>query len=202
MNTLAHQTQLMALLPEGTAWPRDHDGPLAQLMGGLAEEFARIDNRADAIAAEALPSAIKELIDEWEAEYGLTDNSHLTRSERHAAVVQKYQQYGSQSRQFLQAVATALGIDISITEYRESRFGGNFGNDFCGTDWAFVVQANITQGSIHSSAIGRLETALRQLLHAHKVLISYRSYSAQHPDGDLQVGNSSQLKIIPVATAA
>ncbi|MDO6805184.1 hypothetical protein Q4595_22220, partial [Wenyingzhuangia sp. 1_MG-2023] len=64
-----YQQQLLALLPSGAAWSRELDSTLGQLMGGIADEFARIDARSDAIAAESLPSQVSELIDEWEAEY-------------------------------------------------------------------------------------------------------------------------------------
>ncbi|MDP2607935.1 MULTISPECIES: putative phage tail protein [unclassified Oceanobacter] len=173
-----YQQQLLALLPSGAAWSRELDSTLGQLMGGIADEFARIDARSDAIAAESLPSQVSELIDEWEAEYGLPDDSTIaatTLADRRDAVIQKYQQYGSQSREFLAAMAAALGFEITITEYSETTFGGNFGGYFYGTDWAFVVQVNVHTINASSVSITRLERVLWRMIHAHKVLISNRS---------------------------
>ncbi|MFK4751431.1 putative phage tail protein [Oceanobacter antarcticus] len=173
-----YQRQLLALLPLGPAWPREPDSTLGKLMGGLAEEYARVDAMLDDIAAESLPSHITQLIDEWEAEYGLQDDSTdvaITLQDRRNAVVQKYQQYGSQSREFLIAMAAALGFEITITEYSETTFGGNFGGYFYGTDWAFVVQASVHVVNANAASVARLEQMLRRLIHVHKVLISNRS---------------------------
>ncbi len=173
-----YQNQLLTLLPLGAAWPRETDSDLGRLMGGLAEEYARVDALSEAIATESLPSQISELIDEWEAEYGLPDDSPDSATilqERRAAVIQKYQQYGSQSREFLKALAAALGCEVTITEYTETTFGGEFGGDFYGTDWAFVVQTNISTLNVTADAIKRLEQMLRRLIHAHKVVLSNRT---------------------------
>ena len=175
MSVTQYQTQLLALLPLGSAWPREPDSSLGKLMGGLAEEYARVDALSEAIATESLPSQVTQLIDEWEAEYGLPEGSTdvaTALQERRNAVVQKYQQYGSQSREFLIAMAAALGFDLTITEYTETTFGDEFGGDFYGTDWAFVVQTNIDALNTDSAAIDRLEQMLRRLIHAHKILIT------------------------------
>jgi len=174
MNTAEHyQAQLLSLLPVGKAWSQDSS--ISNLFGGMAEEFSRVDTQADAIATESLPSQVTQLIDEWEAEYGLPDDSTDSATalqERRNAVVQKYQQYGSQSREFLIAMSAALGFDLTIIEYTETTFGGEFGGDFYGTDWAFVVQANISTLNVDQASIDRLEQMLRRLIHAHKVLIT------------------------------
>jgi len=173
-----YQNQLLTLLPLGVAWPREPDCSLGRLMGGLAEEYARVDALSEAIATESLPSQVTQLIDEWEAEYGLPEGSSnvaTTLQERRNAVVQKYQQYGSQSREFLIAMSAALGFDLTITEYTETTFGGEFGGDFYGTDWAFVVQTNISALNVDQASIDRLEQMLRRLIHAHKVVLSNRT---------------------------
>jgi uncharacterized protein YmfQ (DUF2313 family) len=178
MNVTQYQTQLLALLPLGPAWPRDDTTPMAKLFGGLAEEFARVDAMFDDIVAESLPGQVTQLIDEWEAEYGLPEDSTdvaATLQERRNAVVQKYQLYGSQSREFLTAMSSALGFDVTITEYTETTFGGNFGGNFYGTDWAFVVQANVHVVNANAASVARLEQMLRRLIHAHKVLLSNRT---------------------------
>ncbi|WP_028294295.1 putative phage tail protein [Oceanobacter kriegii] len=178
MTVAAYQTQLLALLPLGAAWPRDDNTPIAQLFGGLAEEFARVDAMLDDIAAESLPSQVTQLINEWEAEYGLPDNGNTvatTLQARRTELIQKYQQYGSQSREFLIAMAAALGFDVAITEYQETTFGGEFGGDFVGLDWAFTAQIDIAELNRATDSINRLEQMLRRLIHAHKVVLSNRT---------------------------
>lgn len=178
MSAAQYQTQLLALLPQGSAWPREPESEIGLLMCGLAEEFARVDAMLDDIAAESLPSQVTQLIDEWEAEYGLPDDSTdvaTTLQDRRSAVVQKYQQYGSQSREFLIAMAAALGFEITITEYSETTFGGAFGDYYWGTDWAFVVQTNVHVVNANPASVARLEQMLRRLIHAHKVLLSNRT---------------------------
>ena len=188
MSVTQYQTQLLALLPRGSAWPREPDSSLGKLMGGLAEEYARADTLLDDIVAESLPSQVTQLIAEWEAEYGLPeDNTDVATAlqDRRNAVVQKYQQYGSQSREFLIAMAAALGFEITITEYTETTFGGEFGADFIGTDWAFAVQVNIDTLNTESAAIDRLEQMLRRLIHAHKVVLSNRTETNYLTVGDV-----------------
>ncbi len=187
MSVTQYQAQLLALLPRGSAWPPEPDGSMGRLMGGLAEEYARVDALLDEITAESLPSQVTQLIDEWETDYGLPEGSTdvATLQERRNAVVQKYQQYGSQSREFLIAMAAALGFEITITEYTETTFGDEFGGDFYGTDWAFVVQTNISTLNVDQASINRLEQMLRRLIHAHKVVLSNRTETNYLTVGDV-----------------
>lgn len=173
-NQLSYQQSLLALLPQGSAWLRDDDTALALLIKGLAEEFARIDARAQQLIDESLPSGVIELLERWEADYGLPDSCSSvvqTFDQRISALEQKYKLYGSQSRAFLVSLVDAYGLIANISEYKESVFGGDFGGYFWGTDWAFVVQFDIeipdTITDIDSTK-SILECSIARILHAHK----------------------------------
>lgn len=169
-----YHAALLALLPAGSAWPREPDSELSKLLKALAQEFARIDARANQLLAESLPSQTVELLAEWETDYALPDGCSTaaqTIEERRAALQQKYLQYGSQSREFLTELAAAMGISITITEYQHRRFGDNFGEVWRGQGWNFVVQVDATATEEQAALAAYLECALKRVLQAHKVLI-------------------------------
>ena len=181
-----YRDALIALLPQGDAWPTDADSELGLLLTGLAEEFARIDRRAGDLLNESHPSQTFELFDEWEAEYALPDTctSDPSFQERRFDLVQRYRQLGGQSRPFFIEMAAALGYTITITEYQERTFGMDHGTDYGGTDWNWVWQVNAAQTNYAERSMGdpfgeyyrewgneRLECALNRLLHAHRYLI-------------------------------
>lgn len=174
MNALmSYQKSLLALLPQGSAWSRD-DSAIVLLMLGLAEEFARIDARAQQLIDESLPSGVIDLLERWEADYGLPDSCSgvaQTFEQRKSALEQKYKLYGSESREFLISLVEAYNVPCEITEYKEAVFGGDFGGYFWGTGWAFVVQFDIeipdTITDIDSTK-SILECSIARILHSHK----------------------------------
>lgn len=182
-----HRDALMALFPKGQAWPTEPDSELGKLMHGVAEEFARIDARAEDLLRESHPSTAFELFEEWEQMHGLPDtcaSSDPTFQERRLALVQKYQMFGGQSREFFIAIAAALGFEITITEYRERSFGMDHGTLYGDTEWNWVWQVNAALTNYAERSMGepfgeyyrewgnqRLECVLNRLVHAHRYLI-------------------------------
>ena len=137
---------LLSLLPEGAVWTKDLDSELGKLMAGIAVEFARIEQRADDVINESLPSSTNELIDEWETQYSLPDcctaDENQTDEKRIMDVCQSYRMRGSQSNAFFIEAAAVLGEQITITEYQQFTFGMQFGNQFANDDWAYTWQVN------------------------------------------------------------
>lgn len=187
MSVEQYQAALLALLPKGDAWPTDLDSDMAKLMHGIAEEFARIDARAEDQLRESHPSSAAEMFEEWEHQYALplpciTDEQTMV--ERRAALVQAYQAHGGQSRAFFIAVAAALGFTITIDEFIPMHAGCLAGAPCNGEDWAFVFQVNapetttthFTAGtSVAGEALASwgnamLECAIKRLVHAHRVV--------------------------------
>jgi uncharacterized protein YmfQ (DUF2313 family) len=168
--------QLIALLPQGGAWPRDPDGPIYSLMVGLSQELQRIDDRAAQLLRESLPSEISDTLEHWETDLGLPEgcNPPDDIAQRLASVQQKHRMYGSQSRVFFKQLAEAFGVTTEISEYTESTFGGDFGGPFTGRDWVFVVELIINSLNTPEEQLTRVEQTVLRYLHAHKVLISQR----------------------------
>ncbi|MBJ7537156.1 YmfQ family protein [Marinomonas transparens] len=187
-----YQQTLLALLPQGSAWPRNPDSELGKLMAGLAEELARIDQRALEVLNESHPSQAYETFAEWEEEYGLPDpcsGANPSFQERLAALLQTYRMQGSQNREFFIEMASIMGYEITITEYQTSMYGERFGGLYGGEDWAFTWQINAASINFKTRHYGdpwgeayrtwsnqRLECVFNRLKQAHTHLIfSYQS---------------------------
>lgn len=188
VNSAEHyQEALLSLLPKGDAWPTDPDSDLAKLMRGIGEEFARIEARAQDVIKESHPSQTTEMFEEWEAMYGLPNacmGSESSLQEARATLIQKYQQYGGQSREFFIAMAAALGFTITITEFSDFWCGDEVGGAIGDEDWRFVWQINSDQLNERFMECGDsvgdplrtwgnhlLECVLGHLVHSHRKLI-------------------------------
>ena len=115
-------TALLALLPQGQAWPRDPGSTLDLTCRGLAHYWGDVDRRAaDLLEQESDPRKTIELLPDWERNWGLPDPCYqepLTITERQHALVQRMTIEGAQSRQFFIDVAASIGYTITISEYR------------------------------------------------------------------------------------
>lgn len=193
-----YRDALLALLPRGDAWSRDPDGELGKLMHGIAEEFARIDARAEDVLTESHPSTAFEMFEEWEAQYHLPDSCTVDPQfqQRVAALIQKYKMTGGQSRQFFEELAATLGYDVVISEYKERKFGGKHGERYGGTDWNFTWQVNALQANYQERSFGQpfgstyrtwgssgLECAFNRLVHSHRhIIYSYVPVTPEQVD--------------------
>jgi uncharacterized protein YmfQ (DUF2313 family) len=184
---------LQALLPRGPAWPRDADAELTKLLAALAEEFARIDGRAEALPWEANPQTTSELLADWERVAGLPDpctgGLEPTLQGRRNALVAKLAGSGSASIAYFIAVALALGYEIEIHERRPFRAGESSAGDPDYTDldvfvwevWApetTIIEFRAGQSSagepLRSWGDALLECRINQLKPAHtRVLFIY-----------------------------
>jgi len=194
MATASEYTQLlMMLLPTGDIWPREIDSTLGQLLGGLAEELARVDAAFTRLIEESDPRSAFELLTDWERVCGLPDEcTELTDTlaDRRAAVVTLLTALLSQTPAHYQAMAQALGYEVSITEFRPFSAGSEAGTPAHGESWAHTWQVNAPDVSITSFRAGvstaneplrqwgndKLECVIQQHAPAHTtVLFSYGS---------------------------
>jgi uncharacterized protein YmfQ (DUF2313 family) len=115
-----YQEGFAALLPTGPAWPRDPESVLMQVLLGQAAIWERVDGRAaDMIEIESDPRFTTEMLDSWEAAYGLPDPCTPepgTVAARRRALLDRMTTMGGQSRAFFIALAALLGFTITITE--------------------------------------------------------------------------------------
>jgi uncharacterized protein YmfQ (DUF2313 family) len=114
--------QLVQLLPQGQAWPRDWDSVLMKVVRGLTLVWGDIEQRASTLLeVESDPRRTIELLPDWERNWGLPDpcySAPLSIDERQLSLVMRMTMEGAQSRQFFIAVAAMIGYTITITEYR------------------------------------------------------------------------------------
>lgn len=131
MSAAEYLAQLQALLPRGLAWALSRAAVLTALLQAWADEFSRIDARANALADEADPRTTAELLSDWERVAGLPDpcvTINQTIDQRRAALVSKLTLLGGQSRAYYISIAQAMGYpDATIEEFT----GGMNCNDDC-----------------------------------------------------------------------
>lgn len=118
----AYLAQLQALLPQGAAWPRDGGATLTQLLAALAEELARVDQRAEDLLNEADPHTTYELLADWERVAGLPDpctSADASLDARRLSLLQRLARRGDASPGYFIALAETLGYPgATVTEFR------------------------------------------------------------------------------------
>lgn len=151
LNAENYLQQMQALLPNGLAWAKSSDTVLAKLLTAFAEEFKRVDYRADDLLNEADPRTTNELLAEWEYIAGLPDlctGIPPTIALRRELLVSKLTNVGGQSKQFYIDLAAKLGFTITITEFKRYRVNSRVNDPINGVDWAFVWRVNTEQNTI------------------------------------------------------
>lgn len=123
-----HLSLLMALMPQGLAWPREIDPlgdshPLLAVLSAWAAELERVDARINTLLEEANPAWANELAADWMALLELPppgDASYATGTlqEWRTAILTRLGERGGQSWQYFQELATALGYTITIVAHQ------------------------------------------------------------------------------------
>jgi uncharacterized protein YmfQ (DUF2313 family) len=120
-----YQRLLLQLLPEGPVWPRDLDTVIAMVLGAVADSLVRVDRRAADVLGEIDPRQTRELLVDWERNFGLPDGCLSVApsvDERRRRLHQKVAWQGGQSRAFFVGLLDALGYPgCTVTEYRPFR---------------------------------------------------------------------------------
>jgi uncharacterized protein YmfQ (DUF2313 family) len=140
---------LRKLLPKGKAFRQAEDALLVKLLQGMADEFVRVDDRAEALILESDPRTTYELLEDWERICGLPDDCTglaPTIAERRAQVVARLILRGSQSRAFLAELASKLGYSITATdleEFAEFKAGiSRAGDSLTNGEWVHTFAVN------------------------------------------------------------
>lgn len=108
------------LLPPGALWHLRANGVLQSLLRGMADEFARIEERSLGLYAEMNVESITELIGEWEESWGIPgecENLSTTLIQRRYALAGKIASTGGQSAEYFIQVAARMGWEITIEEH-------------------------------------------------------------------------------------
>lgn len=146
MNADQYREQLQALLPPGRAWSREPGSVLANVLGSLAQEFARVDTRAINLLDEADPRTTTELIEDWERVLGLPDlctELAGTLAGRRGAATTKLTASGYQTPAYYTAAAAALGYQIGIEEFMPYESGHLVhGVEVTPAQWPYVFRVH------------------------------------------------------------
>jgi uncharacterized protein YmfQ (DUF2313 family) len=113
---------ILALLPQGQAWPREPQSTLVRTLTGLAEYWGFVDGRAaDLLEIETDPRFSTEMFTDWERNWGLPDpcffGIQTTLADRRRVLMLKMTMLGGQSREFFIELMSLLGYTIQIKEY-------------------------------------------------------------------------------------
>jgi uncharacterized protein YmfQ (DUF2313 family) len=173
-----YRAQLVALLPQGAAWPREAEGTLDGLLDALAAEFERLDGRAEVLAAEVDPRAAGEMLSDWERAYGLPDGcvtAEPTPAGRRLALHQRVAALGGQSKPYFVGLAALLGYETGIETFRPSRVAFALPRPLAGLPWAFAWRVDVwgpaemgDETPVYASA--DLECVISRIRPAHTVV--------------------------------
>lgn len=137
------------LLPPGRLWqPRDQ--PLfSGVLGEMAEELCRVDDRVQDLLREADPRQTSELLEDWERLLGLPDEcapDDITLEERIGAVVEKYTNVGGLTASFYEFVIEQLGYTATVTNWLPFRVGQSTVGDPLSNDFDEPFTVGMTVG--------------------------------------------------------
>ncbi len=135
---LDYRKQLQSLLPKGKLWNRNEDSVLTKLLYGMAEELARIDERASNLIDEKLLESTNELLTDHELDFGLPEEGNdvqPTTELRRKELLSKLLEVGQQNEMYFSDIATALGYHNWIEEFRPAWCGVVVAGDPCGDQY-------------------------------------------------------------------
>jgi len=143
--TADYVTRLQALLPRGRAWPRDASSVQAAVLAGLAESTAASNAAANQLLVDAFPATTVAFLAEWEAALGLPGPYGTlpgSTAGRQAAIVTALTNTGGQSKAYFIALAAALGMTITISEFVPYSVSQPVNTPIAGDQWAHSWQVN------------------------------------------------------------
>lgn len=151
-SALAYARQLKRLLPPGRLFALLTDSWLSKALHAIATELARIDARGLDLLEESDPRTTSELLEDWERVLALPEPGEqlgATEAERQAEISWKVVARGGQSIAFYVAVAAAMGITATVTEWwtRVLRAGFRAGDLCWGIDQAHTWQMNVSNAT-------------------------------------------------------
>jgi uncharacterized protein YmfQ (DUF2313 family) len=148
-----------------------------------------MDGRAGALVDEADPQTTSEMLVDWERVAGLPDNCSGelggTAQSRRDDLVSKLTSTGGQSGPYFVELASALGFEISIEEFRPFRVGKScVGQSLSNGGWKHAWRARAPEATIRPFRVGQscvgeplgtwgnngLECRIRKLAPAHTIV--------------------------------
>ena len=214
-SALEYLRLFQSLLPSGPAWNKDEDSVLTEFLYGQAEEFARIEGRAQDLLQERDTRYASELLVDHEIDLGLPDEcsgSDETIQERRLAAYSRLIALGGQNPAYFIEIAEAYGWTVAITEYSPFICGVHVAGDECGNSENFFywkVTVTIGGGNIIYFAAGESECGdyLSYLPGTDGMVCTFNKYKPAHTtllwefDGpEFGYGFSSAFDSLPAST--
>lgn len=159
MDANAYAREFQQLLPRGAAWNLEPGSTLTRLLLGLADEYARVDDRAKVLVDEWDPRTTLELLADWERVYGLPDpcvGSDPSVVQRRNSLVAQIINLGGQTPAYFIAVAAALGFTVTITEFDEYSVEDDVDAFINGPAWAYAWQVNAPLNTVFEMTVDDL----------------------------------------------
>ncbi|WON78556.1 YmfQ family protein [Serratia sp. UGAL515B_01] len=160
-NLIESYTQaLQALMPVGLAWSRNPNSVQSAVIRALANSYQRSDSDALSLLRGGFPGTATIMLPEWESSLGLPDDCSIgevdTIVKQQAAVVSKLISTGGQSKSYFISIASSLGYNITIEEFRQARAGMSVcGDPLNGEEWPFVWLVGANDTTIANAVAGR-----------------------------------------------
>lgn len=117
---------LQSLLPKGAFWNKNESSDLTELLNGVGEELARVEQRGEDLVQEVFSDTITELLEEWEEDFGLPEDGQELQSTvagRRGTIKAKKIAVGQQDEGYFIEIALALGYTITLTFFPKSLAG-------------------------------------------------------------------------------
>lgn len=121
---MTHEQYLDAaikLLPVGLAWKRALDSNLTKVLAVRCDQLVQVNTQAHALIKERMPGKATLLLEEWEGFFGLPECGRQiagkTVEQRQKQVQQKENEVGSNSKLFLEDIATQAGFKIRVVNH-------------------------------------------------------------------------------------
>lgn len=147
MNAADYRKQLELLLPSGSAIDPQAGSVLLKLLGGFAEELARIEARGRDLIDEADPRTTTEIFQEWLAIIGIPDGCSIYAvggEDERSQLIQRLVKQAGQTPIFYQELAEALGYLARTEEFFPATAGFETGSLLCDEGWRFVFSVKLS----------------------------------------------------------
>ena len=120
----SYREQLHALLPQGSAWPREPGTVLDDLLDAIAEQLARVDSSGSNLLDDIRPNNTLDLLSDWERVAGLPDSCSVDNSSvavRRASLLEKLVTKTSPSPAEFRRIGDLFGVTITVEEFDQTR---------------------------------------------------------------------------------
>lgn len=154
---LSYLELLQKLLPTGKAFNREYGTTLSKVLSAFADEFYRVDGRIQIMLQESDPRTATELLPDWERITGLPDSCLPelgTVAERRRSVAIRYGNLGGQTKAYFINLASLLGFNITISEFRPFQAGSKAGDPLTNDAWRNTFRVNAPAQTVRKFTAG------------------------------------------------